>query len=41
MAKVSKTMLQSFYKNVPINIEVVKEAEHSYSGAGTGLFIII
>ena len=41
MALESKNLFKSEYgTDVPIDIEIVKEPEHTYVGAGTGIILI-
>ncbi len=41
MALESKNLFRSEYgQNIPIDIEIVKEPEHTYVGAGTGIILI-
>ena len=40
MAKAATSELRKIYKDVPIEIEIVKEPEHTYIGVGTGIILI-
>ncbi len=40
MSTESKKLLKSFYDNIKIDIEVVKEPNHTCIGNGTGLILL-
>jgi RNA 3'-terminal phosphate cyclase (ATP) len=40
MSTESNKLLKSYYDNIPIDIEVVKEPSHTYIGNGTGLILL-
>lgn len=40
MAAESKRLIRLSYDNIPVDIDIVKEPEHTYIGTGTGLILI-
>ena len=40
MAKTVNQELEKIYQDIPIDIEIVKEPDHTYNGTGTGIIVI-